>query len=736
MQVFILVIFLACAWGQYDTNLCDLTRDCSGGEICSDMSVSFNFPYPSDRSGYTCSTDTKKCVAPQCSHYYGLYIDALAPQCGNSECIQDTYVCDAPPEVIPEPEPLMPKPRISLVGFFQSAGNTGDYCTSSYDCTGYCDYTTKTCKAKKAFSPSCAPVSCASSEECFEGTCDTSIGKCARTNYRRTIGNTCLSNMDCLSNDCEAGKCSGTDCTNYVCPTGLYCDYETSSSGVSVNCFPDYNDFISKCDLSKNFAKRVSNISVECTPKGKEGDTCDYNIDNECTSGWCNSGKCTGYSKDAIPLGKSCSSGYTCDTGLMCSNGICVNGDVGSPCLSKSDCDSGLICNSSALCAEVAKEGDDCATKLDCDTGLICNSTTQCAPPLAEGEICGSYVDCNTGLHCSSNDTDTICTSSSTLGKPCAWDSEGYNNCSTEFAEVCVCYGGGPTCVSVDSSDYQAKLKSYEPIQVVPEPGTASASISVNQLCYAYVYPDLITVETLSSVLQGPYLKSQSFCNIASPAAYNDPDCLSTLAKFFCCSFCSTLTDSINAVLKSYPNIDKDAPIFYSPEMGPILSVTCGGEPKAVLNVDSCDGPKLYSINDLTKMSCDGATQPSYGKVTVTIAIPAGTDPDDAGDEIEQIINDLLASKGYETPTYYIVETNPDNTVDVTLFFVGDKNDQSNLDTAQNVLKSSEFSDKVSQAVPGAAVSNVKTETSGSGAQSLVFSMITFISFALIGLLF
>jgi hypothetical protein len=77
--------------------------------------------------------------------------------------------------------------------------------SSSYACvkTAYCDFTTKTCKAKLAIGEPCSGSStCAPG-----GYCDTTVGSTSTCKAQLPEGSACTSSSQCVTNNCNNKKC-------------------------------------------------------------------------------------------------------------------------------------------------------------------------------------------------------------------------------------------------------------------------------------------------------------------------------------------------------------------------------------------------------------------------------------------------------------------------------------------------------------------------------------------------
>lgn len=185
-------------------------------------------------------------------------------------------------------------------------------------------------------------------------------------------------------------------------------------------------------------------------------------IDEECSSGNCNTASCTGtgsccagHCEARISLGGDCTAvGSTCVDGAFCSRSIpkiCVTRiGTGQPCTGFDDCVVGALCQADAAtgamtCRTPPAQGQPCTTFCD-DASDYCDPTSgTCVPRLAAGAACGAspmgcvyYADCK--------GTPLTCVGQSGVGGPCATsvDCIGGVFCTNG---VCVAPADEPACM-------------------------------------------------------------------------------------------------------------------------------------------------------------------------------------------------------------------------------------------------------------------------------------------------
>ncbi len=190
----------------------------------------------------------------------------------------------------------------------------------------------------------------------------------------KASGEECASDVECDSNHCldvggvrRCGRACSPD--GEPCATGLVCEAPAGDCG---SCVP---------------------VELSTGPRSF-GAPCD--TDDQCVSGMCPEGFCTGPCGDA---------GELCPTDFHCRGGVCVRGGLGGPgaeCVTSEDCDPRFApdcveADGDRLCAGPCTESGGCSTP-----GLECGPSDmgdRCLPPgLPLGAECGMNSDCRTNI--------------------------------------------------------------------------------------------------------------------------------------------------------------------------------------------------------------------------------------------------------------------------------------------------------------------------------------------------
>ncbi|KAL9658208.1 hypothetical protein ABK040_012467 [Willaertia magna] len=195
-------------------------------------------------------------------------------------------------------------------------------CTDSFNC-GYENYEPLNCvnsecktynKFHKYLGESCGEYDSAKNQKtvCGSGKCVASLcRKVVQVEVGKTCGiidntvyNECVSGARCDSTyTCVKAFTQGQDCTyGYECAEGLTCRYaSTSANKTTDDCsILGYGTgpILVKCNTAANKCQRLYSAKV--------GDSCSNN--EECYSGYCNSGKCA-----QLPQKTACSVGNGCN---------------------------------------------------------------------------------------------------------------------------------------------------------------------------------------------------------------------------------------------------------------------------------------------------------------------------------------------------------------------------------------------------------------------------------------
>ena len=119
----------------------------------------------------------------------------------------------------------------------------------------------------------------------------------------------------------------------------------------------------------------------------------------------CKDSCCAGTCKPKPKLGQTCDDFVDgCEPGIVCgTDGVCVNGDIGSPCAQRYDCVPQAWCNN-GTCAADLPAGSSCDSLLQCGGELSCVGLMRTEKPPAcrrvthEGDACDWY--CFGNLYC------------------------------------------------------------------------------------------------------------------------------------------------------------------------------------------------------------------------------------------------------------------------------------------------------------------------------------------------
>ena len=256
---------------------------------------------------------------------------------------------------------------------------------------------------------------CATSAECFRGTCESIDGAmvCTRTCFPDNPLD-CPAGLYCAVTSCGAGRCvagtagagaPGTTCTSDDDCASQYCAPLRGGNYCGEPCCPAAGVFCGDgtlvCDLVPSSDGRGACIPPELAMGPRPfGSACMDDLD--CVSEQCaDPGEyCT----------QQCGPGTACPLGYHCSAALCVAGELaanGGPCSSAEDCrDPGAVCFEGA-CAR------PCETADTCPESVACTATTEgslCAPGGAGlGEACTANEDCRSGICVSSVGCTILC---------------------------------------------------------------------------------------------------------------------------------------------------------------------------------------------------------------------------------------------------------------------------------------------------------------------------------------
>ncbi len=285
-----------------------------------------------------------------------------------------------------------------------------DYCDGLGTCV---DSGTTPCTPYKCSGNGCA-TNCATDNDCVVGYyCSASVCIAKKTN-----GDSCGANAQCLSGHCVDGVCCDTSCTG-LCRACDIAGFEGTCSYFGNNADPD-----GECETcwACNGAGACKTVTEGQDPKAE----CDQTEPTQCgTDGVCSgSGACRYWSLATECGDQSCSGTQLAPIDYCNGAGACVDSPTTSCCPYKCG---PLACKTSCsvdadCCGDAYCNGSACVTKLD--NGEACSGATQCKS--------GKCVD---GYCCDGWCTDTCqgCNVAGALGtctdRPSGTDPE--NECGT-----------------------------------------------------------------------------------------------------------------------------------------------------------------------------------------------------------------------------------------------------------------------------------------------------------------
>lgn len=326
---------------------------------------------------------------------------------------------------------------------------TGDQCPSGL-CTG--EWCTRLCKAD-------AP--------CADGWLCNSDGQCEPA----PMGDSCVSDSDCLSERCREGICTrGCDPTGLPCPDGWQCSNKEDQCmpiPVSAACSDDFDCVEGLCGTD-GLCTRPCGDQSPC-PAGWScgaetglclldpmGESCGVTAD--CGAGVCVDERCVRACHDEAPcpLGHLCDGdsalcapepiGGACDASTDCPSGFCEAGMCTRGCGPLATCSPGWLCEASTGLCQLEQMGGVCELEADCASGVCvfgvctrdcgedapciagfkCDATNNQCSLIGVGSSCADGTECQSGI-C----TAGICTRHCDDLAPCQ---SGYQ-CNDESAQ-------------------------------------------------------------------------------------------------------------------------------------------------------------------------------------------------------------------------------------------------------------------------------------------------------------
>jgi len=373
---------------------CNVRGDCLSPLACIDGECA-----PQRELGESC-TDDEHCVIGVCDtqdQRCGIRNGAVCDQepyiglCRSGWCDNETYICRAK---VANGEDCS-FGLVCEIGWCDgqdqrcgiAAGHNCRFMTQ-YCREGTCDRDTGLCTVALENGDACTlDAACAS------GFCARDSMLCATDARPLADGETCISNIDCVSQACSNTcytQCSESD----ECDTGEYCDWQ------SQRCQPLLENG-SSCEADEDCVSAYCNRDDVCVTKPEIGDPCSGFSDcyplGYCSGNVCTARKTPGQSCDRQD---SCLEPYVCLEGsCKLPNLRCEPAPLGEGCTYFRFCADGAYCDPSTIsCVPQHSAGDDCARDEECRGGLYCNFNAvdgpKCATASALNEACGTDQPC------------------------------------------------------------------------------------------------------------------------------------------------------------------------------------------------------------------------------------------------------------------------------------------------------------------------------------------------------
>jgi hypothetical protein len=219
----------------------------------------------------------------------------------------------------------------------------------------------------------------------------------------------------------------------------LYNTWMASLSGVSWSA-AQYNSCANAVSAS-SCDEYANDTITACMANGTLSNGVACNVNNQCASGFCNSGLTT-CGQCAVPPSEG---------------DACVN----------SDCGSNLTCANDDTCQRARALGEDCTGDLPCEGDLACYQNKCVRPQSTVGAACDSSVNlfCDTANFLVCYTTTNTCVTVAdyaAVGTDCGVDT----STSTPTATLCSkgsCYGGTMKCVggAADNATCDTSLSKY-----------------------------------------------------------------------------------------------------------------------------------------------------------------------------------------------------------------------------------------------------------------------------------
>ena len=279
------------------------------------------------------------------------------------------------------------------------------------------------CESNACLDNTCVPLAL-NGEFCGpERVCDAGLAclafqqKCTNGN----IGSPCVLPSDCDAPACINNKCAALAKNGESCGAGLQCEYGLACLAIQQKC--TNGNIGSPCVLPSDCDVPAC-IKNKCAALAKNGESCGAGL--QCESGLA----CLAFQQKCT----NGSDGSFCNVDADCNSGRCASGKCGPKVGSCGSCGSGSHCisgkcylrSTKMVCAESdGKMANDCYCDLDshCQSGRCEGSWPpyQCHSKLGDGSGCDENSDCTSGL-CASGKCTTYAYNGQSCwaGRPCA----------------------------------------------------------------------------------------------------------------------------------------------------------------------------------------------------------------------------------------------------------------------------------------------------------------------------
>lgn len=260
------------------------------------------------------------------------------------------------------------------------------------------------------------------------------LGRASAATRKRSVGNSCNVNSDCITNLCVQESRTRKICH---CVSAADCPAATDPCHTGA-CLPN-----GYCGMTVNFNAPCDDADActtndVCQADGScAGAAIECGANASCTGGVCS---CDGGAAATCTTGSCCPVGQICGPGDVCSPPL----DSGNACNEGQDCVSGLCCPAGSaqagLCGYDVGQACPNGSNNACCSGTCVDGFCQASKGDA-GAACdpGDVADCNAGLNCCTDDvspTGVACVDTNTSNTHCG-------ACNAPCTGFTTCGGGG-----------------------------------------------------------------------------------------------------------------------------------------------------------------------------------------------------------------------------------------------------------------------------------------------------